>query len=1379
MKKIKLLILTTIILSFSNVFSQGTTSKGTDFWLGFMAHINGTGSSPAEMDLYITSDSNTTGTVSIPGQAWSTTFTIVANIVTVVSIPNTTAYIGCTDCIQNRGIRVTSVLPVALYAHIHRDYRSDATLVLPTGTAGKEYRVMTWSQESANSGNDVVSKAVFMIVASSDNTKIRITPETSTVQRASGAWVVGTPYNITLNRGEIYQGMAPNRYNDLTGTLIEVIDTGVSAACKKIAVFSGNTGTTLGNCGGFTSKDNLYEQLFPVNSWSTDFLTVPQLGRTFDRFRVLAGTNNTVVTVNGGFAAILSKGQFFQSGNVSTPQYITSNNPISVAQFSTTQSCGGTGDPSMIMLSPIQQTLKDIVVYSSEFEAITANYINVVIQSKDTATFTLNGSRVPFTRFIPLPSYAYARIKVPKGNQRLLAAGGFNATAYGFGSFESYGYNAGANVTNLAAYITLADKNKKPNNLNTLCLGEVAEFTGIASFVASKYNWNFGDGNTDTLKSPKHTYKSAGDYRVKLTVTKKTFDGCSSTDSAELLVKVASNPRASFTFQNACDANVVKFFDSVEVDTPGNLVFKLWDYGDGAREFASNPTHLYDTVGKYITNLFVRSSFDCYDTATHEVERYPVPVAKFAASGSCFKDSLLISDSSSVKLRKIAKWVYDFGDGTIDSFYAPYASYLYNTYGNFKVVLTVTDSVGCKASKDTTITKHPPFKAGFSFNDACLKNTVNFLDTSNTTSITPSAKIWHLGDGNTSNAANPAYKYASSGSYNAKLVIRQNADCADSVTHNVKIFNQVQSAVVAQNLCFGDSGTLTQSHAPSTEILSKIDWYFGGADSFKGKTIKTIFKDSGRFNYNVITTTANGCKDTLATNVYIIPKPKADFSSNIICLNNAALMKSTSNHYGFGINSYNWSSTSGRTANLADSFKFTSNATGVDNITLIINSGAGCKDTITKPIFVWSLPNISFTGTNVCLNLATLFTNNSTVDTGSINAWAWDFGGGATSIARDPSYTYSSFGTKNISLTATTTNGCKASNNSIIEVYPLPTPNFTVVEDCEALPTTLTNTSSVSSGTISVINWELGDGNTNAGNNIAHTYAVVGSYNVKMSIETNRNCKAEITKTVKSHAIPVVDFTFTPDKGCAPLAVMLTSNATVANDVIAVYDWKVNGANAGNTSNANTVLMAPRKYSASLYVESAFGCDADIEYDSIITVFDKPTADFSMSPIKPTIIEPDVDFTDLSIGALTWDWTFGETGKSNIQNPKYSFMDTGRFRITLIISNENLCTDTSSKTIFIEPAFSVYIPNSFSPNGDGINEIFKLSGVLQGVKGYEITIFNRWGEILFATKDVNKGWDGTYQGKPVQEGFYNYSMRYTDYFVSKWYINNNTVYLMR
>ena len=474
-------------LTYSALNAQDISSKGKEFWLGFMDHSHGTG---AKMDLYITSDSATTGTVYIDGAIWSTTFSITADSTTLIPVPSNIAHVPCSDCIQDKGIRIVTAKPVAVYAHIHRNFRSDATLVLPTEATGKTYRVATWNQETNSTGSER-HRSQFMIIATSDNTKINITP-TDNVVKASGTHPPDVKYSITLDKGEVYQGQAPGRNDDLTGTLIEVIDTGANASCKKIAVFSGNSATSLGPCpGGLQSSDNLYEQLYPVSSWGKDFLMVPTKTRAYDYVRIIAHQDKTAVIMNGNFVALLDAGQFYSSNQLSSPQYIQTTKPTTIAQFQTMQRCGGSsGDPAMTIISPIQQTLKDVVVYSSEYEAITRNYINVMMKSSDTSTFTIDGKKVPFTPFISAPFYAYSQITVNKGFQHLKSKGdGFVAMAYGMGNYESYGYAAGANVKNLSAYIDLANNKVKSKVINTLCLGEEAEFKGNANYEVKKWEW--------------------------------------------------------------------------------------------------------------------------------------------------------------------------------------------------------------------------------------------------------------------------------------------------------------------------------------------------------------------------------------------------------------------------------------------------------------------------------------------------------------------------------------------------------------------------------------------------------------------------------------------------------------------------------------------------------------------------------------------------------------------------------------------------------------------------------------------------------------------------------------------------------------------------
>lgn len=277
-------------------FAQTKSNKGKEFWLGYMKHDPDLG---AGMSLYITSDSNTSGTVSIPGQSWSQNFSVTANNTTVINIPQSKAYLDCSDCIESKGVKVVANDNIVVYSHHYEGNRSDATLVLPTRTLGKEYYLMAYEQRS--SGN--AGRSTFAMVAIKDNTKIKITPACDLRKNGGGTLDKGKTYQITLDEGEVYSAYAASGTStyDVTGTFVEVIDTGATADCRTIAVYSGSSYARVGNCSGswpyFNSADNLYEQMFPTNSWGKRFVLVPALGRSSDNFRFLAKNDKTQIIV--------------------------------------------------------------------------------------------------------------------------------------------------------------------------------------------------------------------------------------------------------------------------------------------------------------------------------------------------------------------------------------------------------------------------------------------------------------------------------------------------------------------------------------------------------------------------------------------------------------------------------------------------------------------------------------------------------------------------------------------------------------------------------------------------------------------------------------------------------------------------------------------------------------------------------------------------------------------------------------------------------------------------------------------------------------------------------------------------------------------------
>ncbi len=208
----------------------------------------------------------------------------------------------------------------------------------------------------------------------------------------------------------------------------------------------------------------------------------------------------------------------------------------------------------------------------------------------------------------------------------------------------------------------------------------------------------------------------------------------------------------------------------------------------------------------------------------------------------------------------------------------------------------------------------------------------------------------------------------------------------------------------------------------------------------------------------------------------------------------------------------------------------------------------------------------------------------------------------------------------------------------------------------------------------------------------------------------------------------------------------------------------------GDTSHeTNPIFCYPSSgvFSVGLTVVSDSGCSSTLSKLNLITVYSHPNAAFTLTPQPATILSPTIQFTDKTTDQYSleyWWWTFGESGgaTSNIENPSHTYSDTGSYCARMIVMDIHGCTDTATNCLIIDPVFNLYIPDAFSPNGDGKNETFQPVG--QYIKSFEMYIFDRWGMQLYHTTDINQGWTGKVKGGSAiqQEDTYVYKIYVTD-----------------
>ncbi|HET6990562.1 MAG TPA: PKD domain-containing protein, partial [Bacteroidia bacterium] len=505
----------------------------------------------------------------------------------------------------------------------------------------------------------------------------------------------------------------------------------------------------------------------------------------------------------------------------------------------------------------------------------------------------------------------------------------------------------------------------------------------------------------------------------------------------------------------------------------------------------------------------------------------------------------------------------------------------------------------------------------------------------------------------------------------------------------------------------------------------------------------------------------------------------AAFISNQVCTNSPMQftnqsVNSVTYHWDFGD-----PAVTNDTSNLTNP-TYTYTTGGTYNVTLITNPGP-CSDTAVLSVTVNPGPAVAFVAPAVCLGSATSFTDQSVIAVGNITSWHWDFGvttlTNDTSNVQNPNYTYSSAGTFNVTLTCTSNNGCVSTLTIPITVNALPAANFSSNIACQGSSTTLIDLSNAGTGTITNWTWNFGDGSpTSSVQNPTHTYANDSTFNVSLIVTNSAGCVDTVNLPVLTSSVPVVAFAADTLSGCPLLCVDFTDQSTIASGTLVAWTWDFgDGSNPSSTQNPSHCFPSSGIYSVTLTTVSNGGCTSSLMIPNMITVDPVPHASFSANPNPTTILNPLVYFTDLSTGnPITWHWDFGDLSTtadtSIVQNTQYSYTAEtgGTYSVNLVVTNQYGCADDTTVDIIVEPDFAFFIPNSFTPNGDGVNDGFYGTGY--GITTYQIWIFDRWGNLIFTTKDINEAWDGSVQGKGgdiAQIDVYVWKVLLTDVFNKK------------
>lgn len=350
---------------------------------------------------------------------------------------------------------------------------------------------------------------------------------------------------------------------------------------------------------------------------------------------------------------------------------------------------------------------------------------------------------------------------------------------------------------------------------------------------------------------------------------------------------------------------------------------------------------------------------------------------------------------------------------------------------------------------------------------------------------------------------------------------------------------------------------------------------------------------------------------------------------------------------------------------------------------------------------------------------------------------------------------------------AATTTGLVAVN-----VVPGPTAVITSTGACPGDSVLFGSSQSVlipGNGPITWTHWDFGmpalTNDTSNTDSTGYVYANPGAYTVVLTITDSLGCSDTAQIQAQVYELPTIAFSGTPLTGCSPLCVDFLDQSTVVNSTVVYWQWSFGDGQYSNQQNPQNCYGDQGAYSVELLVMSQQGCTDSMTISNMINVIPGPVAGFTFGPQPATVSNPTITFTDQSTnGTVEWNWLFGDNGSSTDPNPVWVYADSGTYTVMQIVSGPNgACPDTAYGEVVIMPELLVWIPNSFSPNGNGNNDEFiPVFSDVTYVNEFQMLVFDRWGNLIYNTTDPNAGWDGRYKNNRVQEDTYVYKVVITD-----------------
>lgn len=894
------------------------------------------------------------------------------------------------------------------------------------------------------------------------------------------------------------------------------------------------------------------------------------------------------------------------------------------------------------------------------------------------------------------------------------------------------------------------------------------------------FNWDFGDGTTSTLATPTHLFENPTNDPIIYDVSLVGISAFGCVDSSSSSVIVNPQPTAQFTLDVAAGCSPLEVnFNNISTQSDSYL----WNYGDGVTSDTSavNHTHAFtnftDSIVSYTIELTAFSDDGCQDTYNASIQVYPETQASFELPlESCTPFDAAIQNTS--LNATIFNW--DLGNGQSSNEENPFVNFV-NDQANdttFTVCLNTSTNMGCTSSVCHDITIHPSPTADFTMGtiEACSPEPLELTNNSQGADTYQ----WVYDDGETSTTNDLVHEHLFENNsvnqveYNISLIATSASGCSDSISQTFTLNPGI--TVQFSSLDNGCAPLEVDFNNQSLGDFSGFEWDFGNGTSSANNPTNIFFNQSLNDTVYSVTLTGTsiyGCVESVTQpiEVYHAPIAAMEINSTQGCYPLEVFFENQSQ----GATEYAWVYGTGETGDsdeLIHSHLFYNNFSDepIDyNVALIAYSDQGCSSSTGLPVTVWpQVEAIFISDLEDCSPFPVEFDNQSI----GAQSYEWFFGDESPiSTEINPIHVYSNFGIDDenytVQLVAHSFYGCTDTTSVDITVLSTPNANFEAQPLSQIYPdATVTLTNNSVAGTVQY-QWDMDDGNElDVEDPGTYTYDTWGEYEIEL-IATNGSCADTAWQTVEIVPPPPMAFFEMDTAGCGTMTVFFQSQSLYAVS----YHWDFGDGGEATVSNPVYTYYQPGVYDVTLTVTGYNNNQSDtFVATQAVTIYPNAQAAFTITPTEVYVPDQPIHALNLTQNATAYSWDFGDGETSEEENPIHYYQQAGVYDIYLVAYNEWNCPDTFYVAAAVQALAigDLVFPNAFTPNTSGPpgglydpesfdNDIFYP--LHRGVTEYLLQIYNKWGELLFQTEDVNEGWDGYYKGEICKEDVYAWKVK--------------------